>query len=63
MDICSYTGPKSAVCAGENAHFPLKSGERNTRGVLGDGGGCYFRTKWKLSFGYYDYRNIFKASG
>lgn len=36
MDICSYTGPKSAVCAGENAYFPLKSGERNTRG---DGGG------------------------
>lgn len=58
MDICSYTGPKSAVCAGENAYFPLKSGERNTRG---DGGGVIL-DKWKLSFGY-DYRNVFKASG
>lgn len=38
MYICSYTGPKSVVCVCENPHFPSKSGERNTRGVLGDGG-------------------------
>lgn len=44
----------------DNAHFPLKSGAGNTRDVLGDGGD-YYRTKWKLSFGYYDYRNISKA--